>query len=525
MESSSGAGDSTKTQPAGPAGRSSDATAMRLAGLEAISDGVIIVDPARRFVVTNRKAREIWRAPGPEGRWSEGSALLRHALGQVADPKRLLAVVDELHRQPEREETLDVRLRDGRVLECYTAPYRLGDRSAGRIWCFRERRADVPAPGPLRDAADRLAEIEELGQIGTWEWIAASRTLIWSEQMYRIHGVDPATFAVDERTASALVHPDDRGPLVAELRSALRTGDAFERRFRIVRPDGPVRVVELRATAVRDASGALVRILGTYQDVTERVEADEELRAVEERFRHVFERAPIGMALIDGATLAFVHANRALYRILGAEPGYLPGREVATVLPPDRRDADMAALRALARGETEQVQVEGRYRLCGEERSLRIDASVLGGADGSPRDVVIQVQDVTAEHRAREQLRHERLHDGLTGLPNRVLLEDRLAHALAADASATTALIFLSLDRFELVRRSMGDRAADEAIEAIARRIGRHLGRKHFLARVGEHDFALVCEEVDSEREAAGFAEEVLGLVSKPVAVGRWSSR
>jgi PAS domain S-box-containing protein len=131
----------------------------------------------------------------------------------------------------------------------------------------------------------RLVEAQQVAHIGSWEWDVPGNSLWWSEELYRIYGVDPARFAASYEGFLALVHPDDRAETEATVRTALDARAPFSFEHRIVRPDGSVRRLHGQGSVVCDAGGRPLRMLGTGQDITERRRAEEE-RARFEREQH-----------------------------------------------------------------------------------------------------------------------------------------------------------------------------------------------------------------------------------------------
>lgn len=122
------------------------------------------------------------------------------------------------------------------------------------------------------------------------------------------------------------------------------------------------------------------------------------------------------------------------------------------------------------------------------------------------------------------QKRYEHLayHDSLTGLPNRLLLEDRLAHALAhARRNKTSlALMFIDLDRFKDVNDSFGHVHGDELLVEIANRLSRRVRAEDTLARLGGDEFVLLIESLVNETEAASIAQSVIDIISQPALIG-----
>jgi len=125
----------------------------------------------------------------------------------------------------------------------------------------------------LRRAAARLAEAQQLAHLGSWEWDVATDRLTWSDELFRIYGIVPGT-PIDYRTFLARVHPEDRERVRRVVEDAVEAGRPFELAHRIVLDDGAERSVVGRGRGVADASGRVVRMVGTAQDVTERRAAE-----------------------------------------------------------------------------------------------------------------------------------------------------------------------------------------------------------------------------------------------------------
>ena len=134
------------------------------------------------------------------------------------------------------------------------------------------RRAQVA----LRESESNLRRAERTGGIGHWTFDSATETASWSDEMYRIFGVDRAAFVPDRDSFSAMVHPDDRGLQRASLDAAV-AGAPVVFQHRIVRPDGEARVLAGTSLATPRADGTF-SLFGVAQDVTDRVRAEEEVR-------------------------------------------------------------------------------------------------------------------------------------------------------------------------------------------------------------------------------------------------------
>jgi two-component system sensor histidine kinase UhpB len=124
----------------------------------------------------------------------------------------------------------------------------------------------------------QLREAQLLAHFGSWEWDVRANRVTWSEELYRMFGVDRATFQPSLDSFLGLVHPDDRQRVARAAADNRDAGTPYAEPIRIVRPDGTVRIVRGGSHAVTDAAGRPVRVVGVLQDITEETRAQEALR-------------------------------------------------------------------------------------------------------------------------------------------------------------------------------------------------------------------------------------------------------
>ena len=169
---------------------------------------------------------------------------------------------------------------------------RSADRRIRALNADLERRVHERTAQVIQSEA-RLLEAQRVGHIGSWEWDVDRDALWWSDELYRIYGVDPATFPATYEAFLALVHPDDRPMIEREVRGILEHGDTFDFQHRIIRPDGGERWLHARARLVRGAGRKAARLAGTGLDITEwkAVEAERTRLADADAARRVAEEA------------------------------------------------------------------------------------------------------------------------------------------------------------------------------------------------------------------------------------------
>ncbi len=127
----------------------------------------------------------------------------------------------------------------------------------------------------LERANASLAEAQQLAHIGSWEWDIASDRVTWSDELYRLYGLEPQSVEIDYETYVSRVHPDDRERIQSAVREALAAREPFAFDHRIQWGDERTRWVQGRGRVIVDDSGTPVRMVGTSQDITERRRVDE----------------------------------------------------------------------------------------------------------------------------------------------------------------------------------------------------------------------------------------------------------
>ncbi len=171
----------------------------------------------------------------------------------------------------------------------------------------------------LRESEARLMQAQRIAKIGSWDWIPETGLLHWSAEGLRIFGYDDGIADRPADDWQKRIHPDDLAATLAILDANRDKGKPFEMTYRIVLPDGTIRVIHEQIEPRLDDAGRTAGEPGTIQDITEWDQAQRALRESEDRFRSFMENAPIGMFLkdLDGRVIVL---NRQSARVIGLEP-------------------------------------------------------------------------------------------------------------------------------------------------------------------------------------------------------------
>jgi PAS domain S-box-containing protein len=176
----------------------------------------------------------------------------------------------------------------------------------------------------LRESEARLEAAQRLARVGWWERDYATGHVSLSDEACRIFGVQPLELPQWHGRWLSLIHPDDRENIAAASDLALRGGRRYDVEYRVVRPDGAVRVVHSQGDVTRDVSGRPVRQFGVMQDITDWRHAEEALRASEARFRTFVDHATDGLFLHDEHAVV-IDVNRQACESMGYSRDELVG--------------------------------------------------------------------------------------------------------------------------------------------------------------------------------------------------------
>jgi len=130
----------------------------------------------------------------------------------------------------------------------------------------------------LRDSEANLAQAQRLTQLGSWQYDPQTQKTTWSDEMFRIHGLDSEQGCPPFPEHKKLIHPEDWGRLNAAVQVALATGKGWDLEIRIIRPEGTVRIIKTIGSPQYSADGRVHRLVGTAQDITEHKRLEEQLQ-------------------------------------------------------------------------------------------------------------------------------------------------------------------------------------------------------------------------------------------------------
>jgi len=209
-------------------------------------------------------------------------------------PDRIDEETQILGRIKRREQVIHYktvrRRKDGSEIDVSLTVLPLMDKSGEVIGASKIAR-DITerkrAEEKLRRSEACLAEGQRLSHTGSWAWNVHTGDLFWSQEQFRIFGLDPEKVKPTYEMAFEMVHPEDRSTLRRDFEKAVNEQRDFEANYRITRPDGTIRHMHSLCHPVFNESGALTEYVGTVVDTTERKRAEEEARSAQSELAHV----------------------------------------------------------------------------------------------------------------------------------------------------------------------------------------------------------------------------------------------
>lgn len=397
-------------------------------------------------------------------------------------------------------------------------------------------RAPVSGPPELTAVAaqfNRMLDLRDAVEDAVRDGQARYRALVeWSPVGICVHAegkllyVNPAAVGMMGATSAGdligrsimeAVHPDYRAMATQRIERAMAYGTPTEQvQQKLYTIDGRTIDVEIQSTRIQYQGQTAIQT--NVQDVTLRKEAEKRVQLLATVFTHAREGI-----LITDAQGAIVEVNSTFTDITGYTRDEALGASPDALLSSGRHGAAFDSERntALAAHGYWIGEVWSR-RKNGEVFAEILTISAVKDARGVVQNYVALFTDISQQKQHQHQLEHMAHYDTLTGLPNRVLLADRLQHAMAQSQRLTcsVAVAFLDLDGFKHVNDRYGHRTGDDFLVALALRMKAALRDGDTLSRIGGDEFVVVMGNLQGAQDYEPVLERLLQAAADPVRIG-----
>jgi diguanylate cyclase (GGDEF)-like protein/PAS domain S-box-containing protein len=485
-----------------------------------VPNAIAVVDGAGRFVRTN---------PGFQALlgFTPDDVLGRSLVDLIVPPSRRAAAL-EIQARVRRGETVvtetERRRKDGSLVTVQVSIANVDADGEPRVlFLYTDLTAIRDAEAALHAAQDRLEHVVASSTAVIYATKVEGDTFIpvWvSGNLVRLTGHD-AHAALGPAWWADHVHPDDRARVFAAI-PRLLSEDHLATEYRFQANDGAYRWIHDESRLMRDAAGQPLEVIGAWLDITDRKLAEEAMREAQSALRASEGelRALVG-AMSDVIVVLDGEGRYAKIASSGADARHRPpaewlGRRLHDVLPSEH--ATMVQ-NCVSRALEAHQPVDMEYSVDIDGDTVWIAGTVSPMTDDS---VVWVARDITARKALEAQLAYDALHDPLTGLANRALFHDRVAHALAraGRTAGRIAVLFLDVDEFKTVNDSLGHGHGDQLLATLAHRLLNATRGCDTVARLGGDEFAVLLENAGTDADAIIVAERIAASLLPPFTLG-----
>ena len=467
--------------------------------------------------VTENISSGIYRSTAEDGLVYVNEAFA-HLFGYESPAAVMQAVAKDLYVYPERREELLRRQRRHGGIDDEEIHYRRKDGSTfvglvssaavqdgdvvyydGTVVDITERRT---METKLRRSRKRLTHAQHIASLGSYERDFVSGELYWSSETYRIFGLDPDRRPTDfDRLVETVVHPDDRAALRRQQEQATAGDGPIDIEYRIRRPDGDERFVHERGEATLDDDGTVLRLTGTVLDITQRKQAETQIRQSRERWQRLVENQRDAIHITVDGEIRYINPSGA--DLLGADaPEDLVGRTIWEFLPSEvkadmRERADM-----IRRGEPTPPYEHEVERLDGERRIVETYSTPTNHKGERAAQTV--VRDLTERRRTQRQLQQAQKMETVGALAGGI------AHDFNNILHAVTAYV-------EMVHENLSENNPNRMfLDRAAQGLDRASSLVQKILTFSQHNTTTTTEPID----VGAVVRESIGLVKPSLSAG-----
>ncbi|MDB9235452.1 hybrid sensor histidine kinase/response regulator [Halorubrum ezzemoulense] len=244
--------------------------------VENLPMGVLVEDAERDVLVANDQLGETLGVPidSEEVIGRDCATAAEEFKSRFTDPEAFIEAISERLEQRELVQNEELQLTDGRVVERDYVPYTLPEGEAN-IWLYRDITARKQQRQELEQANEFLSQTQTVADVGGWELDRRTESLRWTDEVYRILGVN-MDFEPTVENAVEFYHPEDQTTIQDAVERVLTDGEPYDLELRIITADDEVRWVRTGGEPWRE-DGKIVGVRGTFQDITQRIERQQRL--------------------------------------------------------------------------------------------------------------------------------------------------------------------------------------------------------------------------------------------------------
>lgn len=362
-----------------------------------------------------------------------------------------------------------------------------------------------------------LNSAQKIAEIGSWEYLIGENKLFCSDNFYYIFGLDKEEY-ISMDVPFQLVHPDDYEYAFEKVREAMLQGKSFTNEFRIIHGKHKgTRYIKVDAEVFFE-EGKPKKIIGLIKDETYQIKLENQLAEQNESYQYIFNNLLSGIWIRETIEGKFIFASRGLEDILDIPVSKLyeePNIWYSMIDPNYHQELEVCKGK-LRNGEV----IKTIYSIKNNNKKTKwILEQVVPriNDDGQVTNVFGLVTDITNEMDIKEKYTYLSNFDSLTGLPNQKSLFEKIDMMCKKDAPFS--ILYLNIDRLNIINDSLGYSVGDEALRLIAERLKRLSPKDCFLARLSSNDFIMIIKDYIRKDDVYNLAEKIIQNINEPIII------
>ena len=371
----------------------------------------------------------------------------------------------------------------------------------------------------LKAREESFKRLESISQLGSWEVDLKTNKSIWSDQSYKIYGLDKQSTQPSLELFLSKLLPKYIPIAQKELAKAMQSGKTTTFQAQITRADGKIIDILINGQVIFDENNLPSKLIGSTQDITRQIDTQRELK----EFSELIESSTNEIYIIDFDTFEYLYVNNGASKELGYTKEELLNMSIFDINPNlTLEEAKKIKDLGLKHGKVLNRTIHKR-----KNGTIYHVQSLLHGIKYKNQDAIVifdiditqQIENELLLKKQTQRLNYQATHDSLTNLPNRMLFKDRLAQIIATSKRNSTqfALLFIDLDQFKKINDSLGHHIGDDVLIEAAKRFKATLRDEDTLARLGGDEFTIILKNIKNVESVSVVAKKIIDVIKKPI--------
>lgn len=370
-----------------------------------------------------------------------------------------------------------------------------------------------------------LAQAQALAKVGSWELDIVHNRSYWSDETYRIYGIEREQYDMTFEGFLKFVHPEDVEIIENILENPSK--EPFEIVFRIIHPDDSVRIIYQLVEIIFNEVGKPMFIYGTIQDITEKKELQkelefkqEEIQKIQKQFQVLIQKSKDIFEILEkDGTIKFI--SEASEKILGYKPEERIGKKVYEFYEGEELQKLTSLMEFVLCDSGREIE-ENLIFKTNTGKNIHLEVHMQNLLDEpAVEGIVVNFSDITSRVEMEKKMAYISTHDELTGLPNSVYFKKQLMLQCqyAKETQTKFALMMLDLSGLKYVNYTLGYDLGNELIVEIVEKLKAFLGEDKFICRYSEDHFAVIVQGIRTNTEYKNIAKGIISLFSQSYTV------